>query len=84
LRRGVPCARTDGKLPPRTSRSWTANKSVHEFVKKYAAVLKPARVHLCDGSEAENKYLINDLVTSGAGGVCAGGVTCCFGGGAPR
>jgi Phosphoenolpyruvate carboxykinase N-terminal domain len=58
--------------------AWTANAGVRAFVTKYADVLRPARVHLCDGSDAEAAYLVAELIATGAffvaGVFCGAGV----------
>lgn len=38
---------------------------VKEFVEKNIELCKPARVHVCDGSQEENEMLLNKLVNQG-------------------
>ncbi|MEX0962078.1 MAG: phosphoenolpyruvate carboxykinase (GTP) [Simkaniaceae bacterium] len=45
---------------------WTTNKKVMEWVQQVAALCTPDKVHLCDGSDAENDYLSKLLVEKGA------------------
>ena len=39
--------------------------SVERWVDEMAAVLRPDRVHWCDGSEAENERLIEGMLVDG-------------------
>lgn len=58
--------------PPQTVRdaskalaSWTSNQKLKDFVSDYVTLMKPERVHFCDGSEAENKMMVDHMVASG-------------------
>jgi phosphoenolpyruvate carboxykinase (GTP) len=43
----------------------TTNKALLEWILRTADLCKPDRVHICDGSEAENTRLCNEMVKSG-------------------
>lgn len=43
----------------------TAHKGLIAWVEQIAALTKPARVHWCDGSEAEKSAIIADLIAKG-------------------
>ena len=40
--------------------------SVRQFVEEHAARCKPAKIHVCDGSEEENQSLITFLIQKGS------------------
>lgn len=40
-------------------------KKVLQFVEEKARLCEPDRIHICDGSEAENNLIINQMVESG-------------------
>lgn len=44
---------------------WTENQQLQEWVSERIELFQPARVHLCDGSDQENKELINLMVQQG-------------------
>ena len=44
---------------------WTPHETLREWVFDRIRLLRPARVHLCDGSEAENEALLRNMVHSG-------------------
>ena len=41
-------------------------KKVQEFVRENAILCQPDQIHICDGSEAENKMNIEFLIKRGA------------------
>ena len=43
----------------------TSNKSVQRFVEEVVRLCEPSRVHFCDGSEAEDQALIEQLIEKG-------------------
>ncbi len=45
--------------------SWTDNKKLQAWVDKYVKHMQPDRVHLCDGSEEEKKFMIECMVRAG-------------------
>jgi hypothetical protein len=45
--------------------NWTENEQLKNWVLDRIKMLQPARVHLCDGSEQENKDLIRLMVHCG-------------------
>ena len=40
--------------------------TVRQFVEEHAARCKPAKIHVCDGSEEENQSLIAFLIQKGS------------------
>jgi len=48
-----------------TLEEWTAHVPLRQWVAGKVALMKPDRVHLCDGSEEENARLLNNMVLSG-------------------
>jgi len=53
-------------LAPYLTRSeWTPHAGLKAWVTKQAELTKPDRVHLCDGSDAENEALLNAMVREG-------------------
>jgi phosphoenolpyruvate carboxykinase (GTP) len=44
---------------------WTSNDKLKNFVSEYVKLMTPDRVHLCDGSEAEQKLMVEDMVRAG-------------------
>lgn len=46
--------------------SWTSNAELRAFVEKTAALLAPARVHLCDSSAEEHARLLREMELTGA------------------
>ncbi|EDO41587.1 predicted protein [Nematostella vectensis] len=54
-------------LPPVAYGNWDAlPKKVQEFVEENAKLMTPAQIHICDGSDAENKANIEVLLNKGA------------------
>jgi phosphoenolpyruvate carboxykinase (GTP) len=45
--------------------SWTKNKPLSKWIEEQVRLLQPDRVHLCDGSEEENRQIINSMVQTG-------------------
>lgn len=45
--------------------SWTSNQKLQKFVTEYVSIMTPDRVHFCDGSEAEAKLMVDDMVRTG-------------------
>src|SRR4051795_8783616 len=43
----------------------TRNRKLLDWVDDWSAILQPARVHWCDGSEAENDELVRILLEAG-------------------
>lgn len=43
----------------------TKNQRLIDWVNGWAKLCKPEKIHWCDGSEAENKQLLNEMVASG-------------------
>ena len=48
-------------------KSHTSNQNVTDWVQKIADLCQPAKIHWCDGSEAEDKSMRDLIVQSGAG-----------------
>lgn len=44
---------------------WTKSEALANWVLDRMKLLQPARVHLCDGSEAENKQMLEQMVHTG-------------------
>jgi Phosphoenolpyruvate carboxykinase N-terminal domain len=42
---------------------WTEHPELKAWIAKQVALMKPERVYLCDGSEEENKRLLNEMVS---------------------
>lgn len=51
----ISCNEFLGKIP----------RKVLQFVEEKARLCEPDRIHICDGSEAENNLLINQMVDAG-------------------
>lgn len=45
--------------------AWTKHAALKAWVTQQVALMRPDRVHLCDGSEEENARLLNDMVLAG-------------------
>jgi len=45
--------------------AWTSHEALKHWVARNVALMKPERVHLIDGSEEENKRLLNEMVLGG-------------------
>jgi phosphoenolpyruvate carboxykinase (GTP) len=45
--------------------TWTDSPTLQKWIKDRMRVLQPDHVHLCDGTEQENKLLLNNMVNSG-------------------
>jgi hypothetical protein len=45
--------------------AWTSHEALKRWVAGHVALMKPERVHLIDGSEEENKRLLNEMVLGG-------------------
>ncbi|MDP2763963.1 MAG: hypothetical protein Q8O54_03900, partial [Brevundimonas sp.] len=43
----------------------TSHQKLVAWVEEIAALTKPARVHWCDGSEAEKQAIVADLIDKG-------------------
>jgi len=43
----------------------TLPSKVYEFVEKYAELCQPDNIHICDGTDNENKHLINTMLKLG-------------------
>jgi phosphoenolpyruvate carboxykinase (GTP) len=52
-------------MAPTPATAPTSNRSLLEWVERWAAILQPDRVHWCDGSEDEYEHLCRRLVESG-------------------
>jgi phosphoenolpyruvate carboxykinase (GTP) len=44
----------------------TSNQKLISWVNEWAKICRPEKVHWCDGSEAENKRLLDEMVAAGA------------------
>lgn len=44
---------------------WTSNEHLQEFLFDHLRLMQPKFVHLCDGSEQENKEMLNQMVLNG-------------------
>merc|ERR1711871_378257 len=45
--------------------NWTTNTALQSFVYEHIRLMQPKFIHLCDGSEDENKMLLNEMVQAG-------------------
>lgn len=66
----LPCVTLPPLDPPCPSScspcsAWTTNEALKAWVQKQVELCKPDHVHLCTGSEEENKAMLNDLVLAG-------------------
>ena len=50
---------------PQALKKWTNNVALQEFVQNYVDIMKPERLHICDGGEEEKKMMVNDMVRVG-------------------
>ena len=46
---------------------WAQNAKLRAFVEQSAELLAPARVHLCDGTAAEQQRLLREMEVRGEG-----------------
>lgn len=45
---------------------WTPNETLRHWILDRMRLFHPSKVHLCDGSEEENKFLINQMLQTGS------------------
>ncbi|KAH9259822.1 hypothetical protein BASA81_002248 [Batrachochytrium salamandrivorans] len=45
--------------------AWTSNAKLSSFVDEYITLMKPTRVHFCDGSKEESDFLVRQMVQNG-------------------
>jgi phosphoenolpyruvate carboxykinase (GTP) len=43
----------------------TLNQKLTDWISEWAELCQPEKIHWCDGSEAENKHLLDEMVTTG-------------------
>jgi phosphoenolpyruvate carboxykinase (GTP) len=58
-------AKPRGSAAQSTSPAWVTNQQVRAWVEEIAALTEPDAIHWCDGSEAENAALLDQMVASG-------------------
>ena len=61
----APVSVADSVLIPALN-AWTTNEALKGLVRRAAALMKPARVHLCDGTPAENAAILELMVLTGS------------------
>ncbi len=58
-------ATAEPRAPALNCPSWVTNERVKSWVAEIAALTQPDRIHWCDGSQAENDALIEQMIASG-------------------
>ena len=44
---------------------WTTNQKLRDFVEDYVQLMKPERIHLCDGTPEESEFLTKQMIRTG-------------------